>query len=262
MSRAIRAIERWKQPALQIEKKNNLILLLAAYYLFTKDHTLYLSLGTLWPPLTSWTCVILVMFPPNQRHFGEYLWYLWAAGLGIGSGTLAASSMRSWHEHTHQCQHSGRLRQVADPDATSPGGNKHHSGYSEFNQVRNQKQQGIAALPNVIGMITMPMCCSELIWIAGPHVREVRGRCPSFRLLPHIGSQLAVSVLTCSRFPMIKYVEILNLLYLLASLRFPESAHHHFQSSKKAVAFCHSRASEDFTCSLDDRPGMTGWLVT
>ena len=69
-----------------------------------------------------------------------YLWYLWAAGLGIGSGTLAASSMRSWHEHTHQCQHSGRLRQVADPDATSPGGNKHHSGYSEFNQVRNQKQ--------------------------------------------------------------------------------------------------------------------------
>ena len=41
MSRAIRAIEGWKQPALQIEKENDPILLLAVYDLFTKSHTWY-----------------------------------------------------------------------------------------------------------------------------------------------------------------------------------------------------------------------------
>lgn len=93
-------------------------------------------------------------------------------------------------------------------------------------------------------------------------VREVPGRNPSFRLLTHLGSQLPVSILTCFRFPMIKYVEILDLLYLLASLRFPECARHHFQSilqeSCGILPLSSLRVHEEFTIWM--RTGDDDWI--
>ena len=88
------------------------------------------------------TCIILVMFPLA-------IWGILRGrgGPGIGShSSIPYGPMRSGHENTQRCQHSGRSRWVADPDATSPG-----------------KRPRFAALPNVIGMINMPMWWSELV---------------------------------------------------------------------------------------------------